>query len=84
MPDIAALIWQAAGLPAIDALANAADLDPVVAVIAVLAKAAGKTSWSADRPPAISCARPVPVRSPAPWKSWAAVAVADVVTAAAP
>jgi hypothetical protein len=49
MPDIAALIWQAAGLPAIDALANAADLDPVVAVIAVLAKAAGKTSRSADR-----------------------------------
>jgi hypothetical protein len=48
-PDIAALIWQAAGLPAIDALANAADLDPVVAVIAVLAKAAGKTSRSADR-----------------------------------
>jgi hypothetical protein len=44
-----ALIWEAARLPAIDALAWSAGLDPVIAVIALLAKAAGKASRSADR-----------------------------------
>jgi vault protein inter-alpha-trypsin-like protein len=48
-PDVTALIWEAARLSTIDALAWSAGLDPVIVVIALLAKAAGKTSRSADR-----------------------------------
>jgi hypothetical protein len=49
LPNVAALIAEAARLPAIDTLAQAAGLDPVVVVIALLAKAAGNTSRSAGR-----------------------------------
>jgi hypothetical protein len=48
-PDVDALIREAARLPIIDALAVAAGLDPLLAVIAVLAKAAGRTNRTADR-----------------------------------
>jgi hypothetical protein len=48
-PDMTALIWEAARLPAVDALAWSAGLDPVIAVIALLAKAAGKANRSANR-----------------------------------
>jgi hypothetical protein len=49
LPNVAALIAEAARLPAIEALARAAGLDPVVTVIALMAKAAGNTSRSAGR-----------------------------------
>src|SRR5262245_34118378 len=48
-PPVAALLQQAAKLPAIDALAWSAGLDPLVAVIALLARAAAKSSRAADR-----------------------------------
>jgi hypothetical protein len=48
-PAVAALIREAAKLPEVGALAQAAGLDPVAAVIALLAKAAGKSSRSAGR-----------------------------------
>ncbi len=48
-PDVAALIREAARLHAVDELAWAAGLDPVVAVIAILAKAASGSSRSAGR-----------------------------------
>jgi len=48
-PDVTALIWEAARLATIDALAWATGLDPVVAVIALMAKAAAKGNRAADR-----------------------------------
>jgi hypothetical protein len=48
-PDITGPIWEAARLPAIDALAWSAGLDPVIVVIGLMAKAAGKANRSANR-----------------------------------
>jgi hypothetical protein len=48
-PDVTALIWEAARLASIDALAWATGLDPAVAVIALMAKAAAKGNRAADR-----------------------------------
>jgi hypothetical protein len=48
-PDVTALIWEAARLATIDALAWATGLDPAVAVIALMAKAAAKGNRAADR-----------------------------------
>lgn len=47
--DLAALIRDAAQIPQVIALANALGIDPVVAVIALLAQAAGSSSRSAQR-----------------------------------
>ena len=43
------MIWEAARLATIDALAWATGLDPAVAVIALMAKAAAKDNRAADR-----------------------------------
>jgi hypothetical protein len=48
-PLLVVLLQQAAKVPAVDALAWSAGLDPLVAVIALMAKASARSSRAADR-----------------------------------